>query len=500
MQDLDATARRAGAGIGMAGGSMSGMDQTLKQMPERVSRFAGGLGLVANAAGGMGKGVGEAAGKVTFLASQIASGGPAGLAIALLTGAVAAGAAVWKVYGDQANVVRGVVGTIAPVMKGITDRLADQRNTTRSLTDELRFYGIASRDVAIAKAQEALALKSNLPALKLQISADEQALAQKRKEIEAIDTGSIAMGVVHTLRVKEKDAKIDEYNADVAMLNIRKQSIAASEADASQLQIQITTLEKLKVADRNAKEAKRELTEANKDQIETLKIWQENEEKYAAWKKSQQADEIKGISRSFSVEAKRYEMLADYQEATAKALEKEGDKQSELGKIGASTARTVADAWTQAGVAMASGSAKGGEASKQAMFASARAVITAASGEAAAKAIAAHSGIPFVGVAIGLAVAASVAQIILGYLTKFHTGGVIGSNDGTRLPGMASNERAVTVQVGERIQTQAQQRGGSGGGVVINARSLFAPTSADTKRMVNQVGKAMKRQRRLGYT
>jgi hypothetical protein len=141
------------------------------------------------------------------------------------------------------------------------------------------------------------------------------------------------------------------------------------------------------------------------------------------------------------------------------------------------------------------------EAAKTAARSAGTSVINIAAAEGAAKAMAAYSGIPGIGIALGIAAAASIATMILGYLTKFHSGGVVGDRDGARLPGMAANERAVTVQVGERIQTRQQQAGGGSavGGVVINARSLFAPSSADTKRMVNQVSKLQRRQRAMGH-
>jgi hypothetical protein len=160
----------------------------------------------------------------------------------------------------------------------------------------------------------------------------------------------------------------------------------------------------------------------------------------------------------------------------------------------------VSSAVSAAGLAYVNGQMTAAQAGKTAMRDAGMMAIRMAAAESFVKSVAAYAGIPVVGAAIGVSVGAGLMSMILGYLTKFHTGGVVGSNDGARMPGMASNERMVTVQVGERIQTQQQQRGGgSGMNVTIAGGGIMSRTSAEIKRQVNELSKLQRRQARLGY-
>lgn len=508
MQEMDAAARQAASGAGAANDSFDGMDKTLKQMPEKVSRFAGGLTLVANASGMASKGMGEAAGKATFLASQIAQGGPLGIATAALTVAVSAGVAVWNVYRQQHELVTGSIQRLSPVMKAINDDLDGQSKTLSSLVDELRFYGMASRDVAIAKAQEALASRTNLPALKEETAIEERRLAQRRKEIEAIDTGSIALGFANALRVAEKNAKIDEYNNDVANLALRKQANAAGEKTIDNLHQEIALLQDLKIADTQAATAKKAHTEAVKDLADENARYEREAQaaadlSYDRYKNS--LNDQKGTLAWLEDADKFKQDLNDKEiERDAKGREflRKADEKftRERTQAWANAANAVGDAWMSAGVAWATGQKTGSEAAKSAARDTGQMVIRAAAAKAMAEAMASYSGIPFVGIALGISAAAALSGIIMSYMTKFHTGGVVGPGDGLRLPGMQQNERAVTVQVGERFTPQGSSVGGGDGVVInINSRTAFSPTSAETKRQAVQIGKVLRRQRRLGY-
>jgi hypothetical protein len=95
--------------------------------------------------------------------------------------------------------------------------------------------------------------------------------------------------------------------------------------------------------------------------------------------------------------------------------------------------------------------------------------IAAEKAVAAAKAISAYAGIPFIGIVLGIATAAAIMSKI-GEMSKFHSGGVV--------PGPENQERAVMVRGGEEILTPEQRRRG-GGGVVVNIQFPNVTTFSD---------------------
>lgn len=161
----------------------------------------------------------------------------------------------------------------------------------------------------------------------------------------------------------------------------------------------------------------------------------------------------------------------------------------------------IADAGASAFESWVDNSSSGSEAAKSATRSIGKSVIQAAAAKASAEAMAAYSGIPFVGIAMGITAAATVATMILSYLTKFHQGGTVNASDGARLPGMASNERAITVEVGETITTNKRGVRSSGASVHYHNHNHgpFSPSSADTKRQAREHGKVMSRMAKRGY-
>lgn len=91
---------------------------------------------------------------------------------------------------------------------------------------------------------------------------------------------------------------------------------------------------------------------------------------------------------------------------------------------------------------------------------------TAASGQ-----IAAHSSIPFVGIAIGAAAAATIFALAMGYAGKFHTGGTI--------PGMPGEERMAILKAGELVVSadRAPAARAAGFGPLGSAGARATPTA-----------------------
>lgn len=142
-------------------------------------------------------------------------------------------------------------------------------------------------------------------------------------------------------------------------------------------------------------------------------------------------------------------------------------------QLGASIASTMGTAFVE----IAAGEKRGGQIAKQVARDTALAVINAAASEAAAKAIAAHSGIPVVGVTIGLAAAAAIVTAIFAqkrFLAMAGGGelrGGIAGMDSIPIMGMPG-ENMVDKGTNERLKrmldafesgVQTSARGGGGG-------------------------------------
>jgi hypothetical protein len=138
--------------------------------------------------------------------------------------------------------------------------------------------------------------------------------------------------------------------------------------------------------------------------------------------------------------------------------------------------------------------------------------ISAASVEAAVKAIAAHSGIPFVGLAIGVAAAAAAVTAIQTYaIAKFATGGAIEGGAGgidKNIIAVTRKERVLSVQQNENFErlvsvldrmsvaAPAAATTGAGGQPVI--QFVVPPSTAHLKRTVRDLGKEQRRLARRG--
>lgn len=145
--------------------------------------------------------------------------------------------------------------------------------------------------------------------------------------------------------------------------------------------------------------------------------------------------------------------------------------------------------------------------------AAATSAITANAAQAASGQIAAHSSIPFVGLAIGAAAASAIFALVMSYVGKFHSGGVI--------PGRPGEERMAILKAGELVVDEqragaavaagfgpmgssgASAGGGSGGGsgapTVVRVETAL-PSRVSTARLDRvELSRARRINARLGW-
>jgi hypothetical protein len=493
---------------------------SIRKLPGELSKAAAVFQMVGGAAGGMGEDVAQAAGKMSALASLVSSGGPIGIGIAAVTVAVAAGSKVWELYNSQTTATAGMNATLAGTFEAMNKDLSKSQSTLQELTDKLIYWGKTAEEMQIGKLKETVAIQ-------------DVAIISNRKQADSIRASAEAM--LEKAEAQEKDSDL-EYLA-----HLRGQETAKQLRDRAGLELQtaaaleegtskaeaayyvnvntITALEELTTKTKAKTAAEKEAGQVASDLADENRRFAQDaaamaDASFNLYKQdiSQKRGMSEWLRAATESDRKRTERDDERDRKGSELLAEAGQHQyDDLKSTGVSAARSISAAWTEAGVAMASGSASGSEAAKQAVFGSARAAIMAASGEAAAKSIAAYSGIPFVGVAIGLSVAASVAAIILGYLSKFEQGGIVRGSGGG-IPIMAHDgERVLSARqtmaferMVSALERQSTTRAGAsvvgnGGIIQMNRYSTFAPSSSATRRDMREVMSLTLKLKKRGY-
>ena len=122
--------------------------------------------------------------------------------------------------------------------------------------------------------------------------------------------------------------------------------------------------------------------------------------------------------------------------------------------------------------------------------------LAAAAAALAAKGIIQWGGGNPVSVALAPAAGAAAFALVNAFASSFHTGGIVGPQDGLQLPGMAPDERLVTALVGEEFIPPGQ----SGGGTNITFTSFLPMTESEARRVMERtVVKTMKKLIANGY-
>lgn len=424
------------------------VSDNLRRLPEMASKSSMALMAINTASAKVGGAFAMAAQKATGLISLVGVGGPLGIGIAAVTVAIAAGAVVWDAYTlaeKNAGIAAKETGRLLSEQK---QRVRDHEEEVRKLEKAVADFGKTSQQVTIegmrAEVRQREYVMKSLQSERKAILNGRNLQSQENQE--RLKTLDIAVSVA------EKKYELTEraLNAEEQLQNAEKNKTVADEANAKREQnatsrkaemlgkvqqelqllqeqadagkITATVYESQaqgleQIAARLTKVAGISQQYANTVQSvlevsEAARI-DENElaEARAANLKKAQAD----LARYAENRAAQIDLTSELELARAKQVDAELTRDREralaLTQAIGQAAQTAAEQW-------AAGSISGGQAAKQATLGAARAAIMAASGEAAAKALAAHAGIPFVGTAIGLAIAGALTSMILGLLSR----------------------------------------------------------------------------------
>lgn len=388
-----------------ASGPLQAIGNEAKRMGEGFSKSAAALHLVSSAAGEMGGQVAGAAGKVTSLAGLLTQG-PFGVGIAAATLAVGAFSLAWRTFTAESETIEAAIKQIDSAISGMATASAKQKEELRKLSEEVRFFGMSAAEATLFKNDERL-------------SAIDQEMQRNEDVIKALVRKKVAQGELEDIDQKQ----IDALRAANAAMYENAQTIRAT-SDNIQRKIDLEFMEEERV---------RASTEATKGKTKAIKAQAEADKEAADLARSRLAT----VNEFYEAEKRNNERntraqldsLREADEAKVRIEEKsanerkkiEEDLADEKERMQQQVASAVADAVSLMVSASLSGSGK----QREAAIAAARAQIAASIAKAAIEAIAAHAGVPFVGVVLGAAAAAGIVALASKYDTGFAHGGTV---------------------------------------------------------------------------
>lgn len=469
-----------------ASGPLSDIAKSVKALPDQFGKASAALGALGGVTQQMGGQVAAAAQKLTGLASVVASGGPIGVGIAAISVAVAAGTKVWEVYTESSRqaeaAARALDGVFAAQAKGIDD----SKRRVEELSRSLRNFGKTTTEATQADLERKIAMQTQgLEGLNAEIAKQEA----RNKELVESNTRVVQMynyrtqAVVELTAEQEEEKRLNELvinGLKTSAVNLQRQL----EMDKQAVQLAGELAQKETQAEQSKKrkaDATRNAAKEQQDENKALREAAAAEEAYARKVGERLAANFNMASAAYAREAELSEKNAKYlqeqEEKATKDAEDENNKRIQMtqryadvlvNSVGGAFADIIdgsksadqafGDMFKSLGKMVLQQAstylvAKGIEMAANKTAADAK--IAEDTSTAASGALSAHSNIPFVGIAIGLAAAAAIIGAIFAF-KKFATGGVAKGG----IPGVDSipaflqdNERVLTPRQNNNFET-----------------------------------------------
>ena len=410
LSETGAKATGAGGALEILSEKLQAHKESAKQASANTKFFSSELTAIL----GPGSEVGAVLGK---LAGGLAAGGPVGLAIGAATVAVGL---LSKAFSEQVVEVKKV--------------------DTQLTTLEETYYTIIERS---RKAKEAMSDVWVTDQATKTIAEMERAITWQQKLLSAekdrVNLGDEWVGKqIESGRLKWESAIVDEMNKEK---EVTQEGVEAREANIEALKNELAIKVKSLANEREVKEikdqekssgdtAKTKARSGGKDEAEerarelrTLDFLEDTLAKQADVRaRSEEKSKNEAIKRE-KEKAEEIEKIVDANEDRRRDLfKKTSDYQNLLAKQQAQTevavARSIADAWSTASLSIIDNSKTAGKAMVKAFVSSIKSIVMAYAAQAAASAMAANSGIPVVGIAVGTVAAGLAFAIVEGMIDK----------------------------------------------------------------------------------
>ena len=240
------------------------LGKTVSGLPDKFSKSSAILTTFGSASTGMGGQVAGATGKLADMAAVMATGGPIGIAIAGVTGAVAAGTVIWDLHRAPIEAAKNAYKSMSAVVAASTATLLAQEQEIKRINREVEFWGKTSdnaRTIELARNLERK--KTTIPQYKAEIAAMQaRAGAAKKERDELLKSGLtiIKDQEARGLRLqalREEIAGAEEYAKLMQLaLPTMIQRIGAEEREAAAIGDRVAKTEADNIATENAARVK----------------------------------------------------------------------------------------------------------------------------------------------------------------------------------------------------------------------------------------------------
>lgn len=474
----------AQAQIGILIEAQDKASKAVSQVAASVQKSTGALVNFGNAAGAIRGPIGGVIQQVAGLGSMMATTGPFGLAIAGVTLAVGAATKVWSVYKEEQESIQAAARSTEAVFLAMEDRLKAQRDAVSSLVDEFRFFGVEARQQQIETLERDIAMNE------LGLAQNERWAEQLKERIELNKRNLETQ--FHQGERRALTELIGEQEKELA--NLTRAGEKATEALWNRKE-QLAVAKDLQVAAEQEREDKakqvkveRDLTAAAKERAEAqranLEYTQIENQRYQHLRDTRRR--MRELERNYEEGVTRLKQDWELQRKSIrgmaaddkkKALEAEKARELEFNKEAIGSLMALGSAYGQIFASIGTEALTAEQVARRMFVATARSGIQAAIQLGMAKAVAAYSGLPFVGMALGLGAAAGISELLLGYLSdvpKAQFGGLLASGPSTgdrTIVRMNAGELTMPPDVTAAFRRIMSQDRGDLGGVKVT----FAP-------------------------
>ncbi|MHC4180583.1 MAG: hypothetical protein ACYSWU_24040, partial [Planctomycetota bacterium] len=206
---------KASATLGKIGSigkkALSGLSGSVSALPDQLGKASTALLLLQNSTSQMGGAAADAVNKIVSLASVAATGGPAGIAIAGITTAIAGWSKIQEVANASTVLLEKAQKRLAEEVKNLKEEVKKEADALRDLDEQYKNLGKTSDEVLIEKAKAAIIVaESRLESLILeerQLKAVARATGDSNKTIAAeIEAKRLSILAAKTARFEAEEA------------------------------------------------------------------------------------------------------------------------------------------------------------------------------------------------------------------------------------------------------------------------------------------------------
>lgn len=466
----------------------------VKALPEKFGRAAAAASLLGSSVGQAGGSFGMMAQKATGLAAVVATGGPLGIAVAAIT--VSVGAVSWAVgkWNEETEKAIARNKELAQITSGVQERLRATQSEVERLSRELQAGGDEALEKYLERTQQIEQAELNLLRTNAQLN---DAIGRYRDRTGEIN--KVVSEEIDKLKVKaaaEQEIIDNLKEAKKLELELANATEARGKAEGPASRPGAKRAPKPEAADEY-------VNYEIEEKLRTEQMLQDmREEQRAIEADKAAADEQAALERSIllkqtyldrevAMRAAYYDWQVAEQE---KATQRSNEMFSQMSQTGMSAVNSLAVAFERYADARMQGDKDAGKAFRN----QALGIIVTAAFTAAAKAIEAYAGIPFLGPILGAAASVAAIGTILAFKSQvpnFYFGkaprGVPGTDSIPAL--IAPGEGVVPTPIMRSIEMGGQAVGaerfvgesGGGGGqrqLVINMGFLEKPGATAMRR------------------